>query len=53
MNINDYILSVLSDGPKSWTDLKKEIVDQKICAKGTLSKHLRELEKEKKIQSCK
>ena len=50
MNINDYILSVLADGPKSWTDLKKEIVDKEICAKGTLSKHLRELEKEKKIQ---
>lgn len=49
MNIDDYILSELSDGPKGWTDLKREIVP-KICAKGTLSKHLRILEEDEKIR---
>lgn len=49
MDRDDYILALLSGGPKSFTELANEMVD-KVCARGTLDKHLKNLANEKKIR---
>lgn len=49
MDVDERILALLSEGPKSFTELANAIVP-KVCAKGTLSKHLTTLENEKMIK---
>jgi len=49
LDVDNYILARLSDGAKSFTELAEAIIPR-ICARGTLSKHLKSLEKDGRIK---
>jgi len=49
MDVDNHIQALLSDGPKRFTELLNALVP-KICARGTLSTHLKNLEKDHKIK---